>query len=76
VVFAPGNRIEINLLIFSALNASADLFRSPSFARHLIGVESFLGAGAAFSAMQVLETAAQTGVPDGPVTAAVAGQLI
>ena len=50
--------------------------RSPAFARHLIGVIAFFGAGAAFGAMQVFKTTAQTGVPDGPVAAAVAGQLI
>ena len=46
------------------------------FARHLIRVIAFFGAGSAFGAMQVFKTTAQAGVADGPVAAAVAGQLI
>ena len=76
VVFAAGNRIQVDLLPVAAFNSGANLVRSPAFARHLIRVIAFFGAGSAFGAMQVFKTTAQTGMADGPVAATIAGQLI
>ncbi len=76
VVFAAGNRIQVDLLPIAAFDAGADPCWSPAFARHLIGVIALFSAGPTFGAMQILETTAEAGVSDGPVAAAIAGQLI
>src|SRR6185437_6463080 len=58
------------------LDPCTDLRRRLAQLRLLVGVEAFLGAGGALSPVQALEAAPQACVPERPVAAAVAGQLV
>src|SRR5208283_1506075 len=68
--------VEIDAFVLMARNAGADLRGSPSLLCFLIGVKAFLGAGGTLSTVCSLVAAAQAGVAQGAVAAAIARQLV
>src|SRR5215469_5371361 len=67
---------EVDGLVRVVGDALADLGGGLAKLRLLVGVEAFLGAGRALGAVQRLETAAEAGMAQGFVAAAVAGKLV
>ena len=67
---------QIDLLVLVPGNGGADLRRLLAELGLLIGEEAFLGAGGALGPVQTFKTAAQAGVAQGPIAAAVAGKLV
>jgi hypothetical protein len=68
--------LEVDLLVIVALYAGADLsggFAEPGL---LVSIHAFLGAGRALGTVRCLKTAAQAGVTQSTVAAAVARQLV
>ena len=67
---------EGNALVLVMLDRDPNLRRRFAQLGLLISKEAFLGAGGAFCPVQALKAAAQAGVSQRAITAAVAGELI
>ena len=67
---------QVDGLVFVAVDGLADLGRRLAELGLLVSEQPFFGAGGALSAVQSLETTAQTRMTQGTVASAIAGELI
>ena len=67
---------EVDALVLMAGDACTDFSGGLTGLGQAIGVEGFLSAGGALGSMQALVAATETGVAQGAIATAVAGQLI
>jgi len=68
--------LEVDAFVLVALDGGADLGRRLAQSGLLVGEKALFGAGGALGAVQAFEATAQTGMAQGPVTAAVARKLV
>ena len=68
--------LECDAFVVAVGDAGADFGGGLALPGHAISVDAFFGAGGALGAVQALKAAAQAGVAEGAIAAAVAGQLI
>src|SRR5271156_518459 len=70
------NCVQVDALKLLAHHTLTNLLHRLAFERHLVGVIPLFGAGRTLCTVQSLKTTVQTGVPQVPVAAAIAGQLV